>query len=147
MGIWGLENTGDENEEWKSYNYGFSELRVDMIDIRKEDSTLLAATHGGGFWVGKFTQGEEIITAIPEVTQPNELVWLYPNPASGVINIDPSQRINIVVIIDNTGKLIKSLMVNSVYQLDISELPKGSYFFEGMDLLGRKLERQRIVVH
>jgi hypothetical protein len=24
MGIWGLENTGDENEEWKSYNYGFS---------------------------------------------------------------------------------------------------------------------------
>ena len=145
-GIWGLENVLDEDEQWQSYNLGFPEIRVDMIDIRKEDSTILAATHGHGFWVGKFTQGEKIITDVTEFTQPTELTWLYPNPASGVINIESSKKVNLVVIIDSTGKPIKSVMINARYQLDISDLPKGIYFFDGLDLLGRKIGKQKIVI-
>ena len=57
IGVWGLENLFDESSEWVSYDDNFPNVRVDMIDARASDSTIVAATHGRGLFIGKFDQG------------------------------------------------------------------------------------------
>jgi photosystem II stability/assembly factor-like uncharacterized protein len=147
MGIWGLENTGDENEQWKSYNNGFPEIRVDMIDIRKEDSTVLAVTHGGGFWVGKFNQGEAIITAVnDEEINDKRSTWLYPNPASNFITASPEAQVKMIIVYDALGRAVQTFLNNDL-RIDIRELETGTYFFEGVDWLGKRIPKQRIVVN
>jgi hypothetical protein len=146
MGIWGLENTLDEEEQWKSYNLGFPEIRVDMIDIRKEDSTVLAATHGHGFWVGKFNQGPPVVTDVTEEIAGKDGPWLYPNPASRYVMVSPDVNVQWVIIHDSSGKIIGSVAVNDKI-IDLSTLNNGVYFVEGRDWLGKKISKQKIIVN
>lgn len=60
MGIWGLESIIESEQGWKSYNQGLPNVRVDMLQVRKSDSTVALATHGRGAFIGKFDQGSVV---------------------------------------------------------------------------------------
>lgn len=60
MGVWGLESISETEQGWTSYNQGLPNVRVDMLQIRKSDSTIALATHGRGVFLGKFDQGDVV---------------------------------------------------------------------------------------
>jgi hypothetical protein len=145
MGVWGLENSANESEGWLSYSFGLPLIRIDMIDIRSSDSTILAATHGHGLWVGKFNQGE-IITSIEDLKiSNNEVTWLYPNPAVDFVQIVSGKAAAYVKILDNKGNVITSCEVNE-NGLDIRSLSDGFYIFNIYDKRGIRIGSQKILV-
>jgi len=59
---------------------------------------------------------------------------VYPNPSSGFITIEEVDIGEEFELVDISGKLIKSFVVeNYPYRLDISELKKGNYFLRNKD--------------
>lgn len=64
-------------------------------------------------------------------------VKMYPNPSSGIVNIDSEINLEEVKIFTTTGKeVLTSLNTNKI---DISELPPGMYFVELITPLGEKV--------
>ena len=62
---------------------------------------------------------------------------VYPNPARSYVNVDFStipQRETRIIILDNTGKTIVNIIVNSSSnKIDISRLPSGLYFVKSIN--------------
>ncbi|MFM7838981.1 MAG: Calx-beta domain-containing protein, partial [Chitinophagaceae bacterium] len=48
LGVWSTNNLNGASTDWSPTNSGFANVRVDMLDYRASDGTLLAATHGRG---------------------------------------------------------------------------------------------------
>ena len=141
MGVWGLENTLDTNEGWKSYNGNMPAIRVDMIKVRASDSTILAGTHGAGMWWGKFDQGEEIVLAVNKVADRKSA--LYPNPFHSQVRIsDP--RIESVRIYNLNGQFIDRLSVRENV-LDLGFLVPGPYVFTPVLVDGSTLPAERVI--
>jgi hypothetical protein len=148
-GVWGLENTISSTSQWKSYNYDLPASRVDMIDIRKSDSTILAVTHGHGLWTGKLDQGEivtggdiaDIVTSVEDKTTVSTFV--YPNPATDIITIkDP--RISKIVFHTLDGRRAGAAPVANS-QADIRHVQKGVYVIELLDRDNRIVGSQRFL--
>lgn len=57
VGVWKSLNFNDATPTWSSATSGLSNVRVDMLQVRSSDNTVLAATHGRGFFTGSFTYG------------------------------------------------------------------------------------------
>ena len=134
LGIWGLEDISDENAQWQSYNEGFPNVRVDMIDVRGADSVIAAATHGRGLFLGKFNQGEEVSEPLsPTNVEGNKL--LYPNPTYGVLEFNFEVEQAAVYTIG--GRLLLQESVSD-RTLDLSALPKGIYFIESVSKSGER---------
>ncbi len=134
LGIWGLEDISDENEEWQSYNEGFPNVRVDMIDVRGADSVIVAATHGRGLFLGKFNQGEKVDEPLAAETATKSKL-LYPNPAFDIVkfNFDVKK----VTIYSLGGVLLLDQEVSGG-KVDISSLPRGIYFLRTRSESGEK---------
>ncbi len=54
IGIWTSNNLHCQEVIWQPDNEGLANVRVDMLQIRKSDNTILAATHGRGFYTTVF---------------------------------------------------------------------------------------------
>ncbi|MDN5205472.1 T9SS type A sorting domain-containing protein [Fulvivirgaceae bacterium BMA10] len=150
MGIWGLENTADENESWQEYNSGLPKMRVDMIKVRKADSTIVAATHGRGIFLGKFNQGEitERITGLRNADHPKDF-YLYPNPAREIIHLKSDEqfqrRLKKLYIYDMQGRLmLQNRFENAT--IDITGLTPGNYLMLGRDSQNNPIFRERFLV-
>jgi hypothetical protein len=59
----------------------------------------------------------------------NNEISVYPNPAKNQLTINVAQQIEIITIVDITGKAIKSITPTSK-TIDVSELTKGIYFLK-----------------
>ena len=72
-GIWQTYNLHETNTHWEPANNGLANVRTDMLQIRKADNMVLAATHGRGLFTGiypaDFTNGIS--------TKPAELFRVY----------------------------------------------------------------------
>jgi hypothetical protein len=144
-GVWGLENTLLSDTQWKSYNDGLPNTRVDMIDIRKSDSTILAVTHGHGLWTGKLNQGEivnpdDIVISVEDHTTAS--TFIYPNPATDFINIKDA-RISKVVVRTMDGRKVGALPVENS-QTDVRQIQKGLYVIELLDRNNRFIGSQKL---
>ncbi|WP_420317246.1 T9SS type A sorting domain-containing protein [Ekhidna sp.] len=122
MGVWGLENILDETEQWKSYNSGFPNVRVDMLKARASDSVVAVATHGRGAFLGKFNQGELIDD--PLSINANDAISVYPNPTTDRLFF--SQPVSKVDIYSLGGKLLFSPQVEN-QSISLSHLNRGIY--------------------
>ncbi|MDH5599368.1 MAG: T9SS type A sorting domain-containing protein, partial [Cyclobacteriaceae bacterium] len=140
LGVWGLEDLLNPTERWQSYNLGLPQIRIDMIDIRKEDSTILAATHGQGLYYGKFDQGNPVILG-NEISSPKEL--FYPNPFNSTIYLHNNQ-VKMVMIYDTNGRLVykEKLLDNSV---NLTSLNSGIYIIHGIDEKEKVLITQKLI--
>ena len=147
MGIWGLENIEDVNEEWQSYNNGLPAIRVDMFDLRPSDSKILAATHGQGLYIGTYDQGGDVPLSLNSIDNPKMEVVFYPNPVSDVLFLRSEAGITKIEIFDMQGKWINSLPLNGANSIDVQNMNKGLYIFKGYDALGKLISYQKILVN
>ncbi len=70
--------------------------------------------------------------------------WLYPNPASNLINIS-SENVEIIKIFNLTGKEVLNIKINN-NQIDISHLDNGIYFCKIISKNGKTLHNQKLVI-
>lgn len=54
LGVWFTEEIKGVNSVWSSANAGLANVRVDMLQIRDSDNTIIAATHGRGIFSTNF---------------------------------------------------------------------------------------------
>lgn len=76
------------------------------------------------FCEGSFTDCN-IISKTKEYTKSKNLVSIFPNPASEVLNIESELNIQKTEIIDRNGRVVMS---SSIRELDVSPLLAGVYF-------------------
>lgn len=143
MGIWGLENTLDPTSQWQSYNLGFPKIRVDMIDIREEDSLILAATHGQGLYYGKINQGEKLILGTDKLIE--NKVRIYPNPFQSILHVETGFDFDVLQIHNLEGQLIRTSKFNKMVSLNLHFLPDGIYVLSGIDRNGQIKFSKRII--
>jgi hypothetical protein len=57
LGVWESNNFMDASPNWHPANNGLANVRVDMLQLRMSDYTIMAATHGRGVYTAQFTGG------------------------------------------------------------------------------------------
>jgi hypothetical protein len=82
-GIWTTENLDEADVVWTPDNGGLANVRVDMLQLRKSDNTVLAATHGRGLATATW----DITTGISD-QKGSFTARVYPNPSDGIFMID-----------------------------------------------------------
>ncbi len=138
VGVWATPNIYEENVSWEPVINGFANVRVDMLQSREWDNTILAATHGRGLFYCDLEGGtppEETTTSTNNLIVDNNIqVNIYPNPANEIVNLDikdfKNQSINISIF-DEKGSMVKNLssVVNDqIINIDVCDLAKGIYF-------------------
>ncbi len=81
----------------------------------------------------------DTVTGILAIDQTSTLI--YPNPTSGIVNIETALMLNQQVFIyDIQGKLVKKKLILN-HQIDLSDFENGNYFIEWYDVNGRHIEK------
>lgn len=125
LGLWGLEGISKNSSEWKYYSNGMPNVRVDMIKARGYDSTILAATHGRGLYIGKFVQ--DVLQDDPLEVSPEKVNFhVYPNPASEIVYLPSDQHIVMAELVDLQGRSVL-IQKNPGSTINVSGLPLGMY--------------------
>ncbi|MCX6303686.1 MAG: T9SS type A sorting domain-containing protein [Bacteroidetes bacterium] len=128
-GVWECTGLFRTPVIWTPVNYGMANVRVDMLQIRKSDNMVLAATHGRGL----FTMTWDISTGRQEKLE--EALSVFPNPSKGQVRISAflDQPGNVNLSVTNlTGKMVyqETQAASAGYfskQVNIESLPKGTY--------------------
>jgi hypothetical protein len=129
-GVWSTINLDSPDPLWEPVNTGMANVRVDMLNLRESDNTVLAATHGRGF----FTTTWDIVSGINSI--PEAEITISPNPTSGPVNIAfsrPGSQTLLIQVYDQGGnEIFKEQKSNYSEQystrLDLGNLPAGIYF-------------------
>lgn len=132
MGVWTTYNLQDSDVSWMPDNTGLANVRIDMLQLREVDNTVLAGTHGRGLFTTTYNYNPT--TQIPEYKNNN--LTIYPNPTTGIVNIDYAIPENIPVDIDlynASSVLVRSFQLkflNNTGSINISDLKSGTYFIQ-----------------
>lgn len=145
-GVWSTINLNETDPLWEPVNTGMANVRIDMLNLRESDNTVLAATHGRGF----FTTTWDVITGISTIQQP--AISISPNPTSGQVNIafNSTQSATISIkVYDQSGKLIyqdqKSNFSGQYFnRIDLSNQATGIYFIR-ITGNGKEVKTEKIV--
>ncbi len=133
-GIYVTNELHQSTTNWETAIEGLANVRVDMLDLRTSDNTVLAATHGRGLYTTNYDLNPYV--GIRENDQ--QLTFdIFPNPTSDFVNIrmdNISGNNYEVSIYDNTGRMIISDEINHTdginNQYDLRPYPKGLYLIE-----------------
>jgi hypothetical protein len=129
IGVWSSYDLEADDVEWEPDVSGMANVRVDMLQFRESDNTVLAATHGRGLFTAEYPA--DPFVSLPENNISENLMEVYPNPSSGIINLKLNgvSIENVTVKIhDISGRLVHEDVISSNNQsIDLSSLPKGNY--------------------
>jgi photosystem II stability/assembly factor-like uncharacterized protein len=128
LGIWTTSNLDEPGTIWTQDIAGLANVRVDMLQMRESDYTVIAATHGRGLATAVW----DIHTGIGGPASAAE-ISIYPNPTAGKFKIQNSKfKINKVELLDLNGRIVAELFNGNagagVLEFDVSNLPAGEYF-------------------
>ncbi len=147
VGVWATEELTLENPTWIPLSNGLANVRVDMLQFRESDQTILAATHGRGL----------AYTKIPrEKTDDNNAeknLKIFPNPANDFMTIsfdDIDANKLQLNIYDPAGRLVFSeekFNVEGLYlkSIDLTPFPAGVFMVNLVidnHLISRKIIHQ-----
>lgn len=139
MGIWSCDNLLSASPHWQVAGTGMPPVRTDMLRFRASDSTLVAATHGRGFWKSKWN----LVNTSGLNDPPLSTFSLYPNPASDFVYIDGLKPGDLIRMFDLNGNLLWDLKPNTEQSaLSLNGISPGTYFVEvisGAERIVRKL--------
>jgi len=147
-GVWECVNLYQNPVEWEPVNTGMANVRVDMLQIRESDNTVLAATHGRGL----FTMTWDISTGLME--KPAKNTSVFPNPSTGLINVsavlDQPATLDLTVT-DILGKQLfhETQTVsagNFSKQINLDGQPKGTYLIQ-MKSDEKILMTQKVIIN
>jgi hypothetical protein len=130
IGVWTSNNLHSDDVTWQPDNSGLANVRVDMLQLRGNDNTVLAGTHGRGFYTTTFQYNPA--TSVKEISADD--LYIYPNPASEVLYLNCYENFNgkkEIEIYHNNGSLVKKISVrfeNQKSSINISDLTTGTYY-------------------
>lgn len=148
VGVWGTEELTQTNPTWAPLSNGLANVRVDMIQLRKSDQTILAATHGRGLAYTTLSQ-----VGINDHKLSEKEFKTFPNPANNFINIsfetENAKKLQLKIY-DPTGRLVFSdeeFDVRGRYSksVDLTTFPKGIFIVNLViddHLMSRKIIHQ-----
>jgi photosystem II stability/assembly factor-like uncharacterized protein len=145
-GVWSTINLHEANPVWEPVNEGMANVRVDMLNLRESDYTVLAATHGRGF----FTTSWDVVSGIKKI-QPSGIT-LSPNPTTGPVNITANfstKRSIDIKVYDQNGKVIireQASASSGQYsaRIDLSIYPCGIYYLK-ITGDGKEIKSEKII--
>jgi photosystem II stability/assembly factor-like uncharacterized protein len=134
LGIWTTSNLNEAGTVWTQDIEGLANVRVDMLQMRLSDFTVIAATHGRGLAtaVWDISVGVHEHGGMEAGGQGSIEVW--PNPTSGVFSLQSAvggQRSAVVEILDLKGNILQTRNLEPGTrnpELDITAFPAGVYF-------------------
>lgn len=104
LGVWETRNFMDSIPNWVPSNNGMPNVRVDMLQLRQSDYTIMASTHGRGMFTAQFKGGIGL--------EENQIVSnardfrIFPNPIKNQFQIDfEEEGIWELNLYDLSGKL------------------------------------------
>jgi len=95
-----------------------------------------------GYGIPNFEVAYNDMLSVSDVSQQGNLISVYPNPASGKINIQSEKEIREVELISVEGKIVRKY--SSANQLDLNSLPNGIYMLK-IQLENGKTEVEKII--
>jgi len=130
IGIWTCNHLHLDDPQWMPDVEGMANVRVDMLQLREADNTVLAATHGRGLYTAEWVSNPWVsIGEQPELP----VSAIYPNPVGDVLNIRLGEQINARVsldIFDMQGRLVMRKELDGMmgdHVIETGHLPAGSY--------------------
>ena len=89
LGVWGTEDITVASPTWIQLYNGMSDVTVVDLDVKASDNTILAATHGRGFFTSQFDTG----TLTNEDYLLTEDIRIYPKVSNGQITINAKSNL------------------------------------------------------
>jgi len=147
-GVWSTINLHEASPVWEPVNQGMANVRVDMLNIRESDNTVLAATHGRGF----FTTTWDVISGLNTI-QPQGIT-ISPNPTTGPVNITanlPGSATILIKVFDQSGKVVyqdqKSTVSGQYFnRIDLGNLPAGIFFIK-ITYNGKEVGTEKLILY
>ncbi|KAB8151516.1 T9SS type A sorting domain-containing protein [Kordia sp. TARA_039_SRF] len=145
LGVWRSSNFDTANPTWVRSDNGMRSVPVLDLDLRTTDNTVLATTHGRGFFTGQFLPG---VLSTEEFTEDNSFS-IYPTISSGNMTIkanDSGKTTITAYTIAGQQASVKQLDLsrNSPSSLNLSELATGVYILKIQQ--NDKIKTQKIVI-
>ncbi len=145
-GVWESNDLGQGTTVWTPVNNGMANVRVDMLQVRTADNTVLAATHGRGL----FTTIWDVVTGLAENTLISQRV--FPNPTKDFVTVRASLKSDGIAelnVYDHAGNIVTSRQEQSsaglfTCRLDLTGQPRGIYFIT-MKVNGRIVFTEKTV--
>ncbi len=134
VGIWATNNIHNESVLWEPINNGLPNVRVDMLRLREFDNTILAATHGRGLYYCDLEGGYS--TNSRTVIDTELKANIYPNPTSGIVNInfEENNLKSVNISIFNTGGILvesfEKYNNSGELRLNLDYLQNGTYILK-----------------
>ncbi len=105
LGVWETHNFMDATPNWNPANSGLANVRIDMLQLRESDYTIMAATHGRGVYTSQFQGGLDLEEA--QSLKSEIQLSVYPNPIASQFQMDFDQEgIWELQLFDLQGKLV-----------------------------------------
>jgi len=145
LGVWRSPNFDTANPTWIRSNNGMRSVAVLDLDLRTADNTVLATTHGRGFFTGQFLAG--ILNA--EEFGADDAFSIYPTISNGnmTIRANESGKATITAYtIAGQQASVKELDLsrNTPSDLNLSELSTGIYILKIQQ--NNAIKTQKIVI-
>jgi len=150
IGVWWTNTLNEDNTEWAPSVDGMANVRVDMLKLRGNDNTVLAATHGRGLFTAEFV--EDVYVGASENKNAESKFIIYPNPAIDNITLSSVSSItgNVNITITNLGgkviynEKINNKLPNLIKTINLPNFVSGTYliniFYDG------KSESKKLIV-
>lgn len=129
-GVWECLNLFSQPVVWVPLNTGMGNVRVDMLQVRTSDNTVLAATHGRGFFsmIWDLNTGKEEANTIKAI--------VAPNPSDRIFNLQfpyrDQERLTLVVFSLSGHEVIRENFVPGALthkEIDLSGNAPGLYYY------------------
>lgn len=130
-GIWTTNMLHEPVPQWVPASEGMGHVRVDMLRLRQNDLTVIAASHGRGMFTAKW----EVDVFTKQAERPlAENLRTFPNPATDLLTVSliPNESMPLsYAIFAANGQLIQTASCNpadkNLLRINVSSLKKGSY--------------------
>ncbi len=119
-GIWITNQMHEPEPVWEPATQGMGNVRVDMLQYRDSDQTVLAASHGRGLFTTIWEK--DVYTGIKETTKNRDLK-LFPNPVTDRLNISglPTTDKSVTCsVYDIKGALVDQSVLRSTEKTETS---------------------------
>ncbi|MDZ7742575.1 MAG: T9SS type A sorting domain-containing protein [Bacteroidota bacterium] len=127
-GIYTTNELHETTTNWYPAVDGLANVRIDMLDLREADNTVLAATHGRGLYTANWPL--DPFTDIDDVTASEINFKVYPNPSQGMLSVELPGQNGTLQLFNMQGKLLKEwkTMEKESMELNLTDQARGEYF-------------------
>ena len=145
-GVWATDSINASPVTWTPVVTGMANVRVDQLNIRTSDNTVVAASHGRGL----FTTRWVILDAIANLQL--QAFKMYPNPVRDMLNLsfEMNRTQNILFkVVDPSGKIVMeenkgNSSGRAMERMNVSGLATGVYFISIYGD-GKKLRTEKFI--